>query len=279
MLESLRHFLLIVEHRTFTEAARRAHLSQPALTQSIHKLEGELGARLFVRGRRGAELTAQGEALMPRARAALAAIEEGRRAVREVNDLTRGEVRIGAGGTACTYLLPPIVAAFRREHPSVRFLLRETAPDEALEALEAGELDMAAVTAEGGELWFQDALVLIAAPGVKARGAPHVTFSPGSSSRTLLERHFPEAEIVMELGSIAAVKGHVRSGVGVALVSEHAVKTDVALGRLVIVRDRRTPIARPIHLVHRGLDRLPPAAAALRERMLAKPARVADPES
>ena len=87
------------------------------------------------------------------------------------------------------------------------------------------------------------------------------------------------AEIVMELGSIAAVKGHVRSGVGVALVSEHAVKTDVALGRLVIVRDRRTPIARPIHLVHRGLDRLPPAAAALRERMLAKPARVADPES
>src|SRR5690606_27696703 len=91
------------------------------------------------------------------------------RAGRRRGGLARGEVRIGAGGTACTYLLPPIVAAFRREHPSVRFLLRETAPDEALAALEAGELDLAAVTADHGELWFMDALVLVAAPGTKAR--------------------------------------------------------------------------------------------------------------
>lgn len=278
MLDALRHFLLIVEHGTFTEASRQAHLSQPALTQSIHRLEDELGARLFVRGRRGAELTAQGAALLPRARAALAAVEEGRRAVREVNDLTRGEVRIGAGGTVCTYLLPPIVAAFRREHPNVRFMLRETTPEQALAGLEAGELDLAAVTSERGEPWFVDQLVLVAAPGTKARGAPHVTFIPGSSTRAALERHFPEVEIVMELGSIAAVKGHVRSGVGVALLSKHAVETDLALGRLVTVRDRRTPIARPLHLLHRGLDRLPPAAAALREWMLAKPARAADPD-
>src|SRR5215212_2052563 len=100
MLESLRHFLLITEHGTFTRAARRAHLSQPALTASIHKLEEELGARLFHRGRTGAALTAAGEALVPRARAALAAVADARRAVAEIEGLRSGEVRLGAGATA-----------------------------------------------------------------------------------------------------------------------------------------------------------------------------------
>jgi DNA-binding transcriptional LysR family regulator len=279
MLDALRHFLLIVEHRTFTEAARHAHLSQPALTASIHRLEDELGGPLFVRGRRGAELTAAGAALVPRARAALAAIEEARRAVREVLDVQRGEVRIGAGGTVCTYLLPPTLAEFRRAHPNVRFLVREVTPAEALEALDAGELDLAMVTSQRGELWTTDELVLVAAPGVDPSGAPFVSFRPGASTRIALERAFPEAEIAMELGSIAAVKGHVRAGVGVALVSRHAVETDLALGRLVIVPDARTPIVRPIHVVHRGLAHLPPAAALLRERMLARPARAADPDA
>ena len=81
MLDELRHLLLIVEHRTFTAAARHAHLSQPALSASVRRLEEELGARLLDRGRHGATLTAEGEALLPRAQAALAAFEDGRRAV------------------------------------------------------------------------------------------------------------------------------------------------------------------------------------------------------
>lgn len=268
MLDALRHFLLIVEHGTFTEAARRAHLSQPALTASIHRLEQEIGAPLLHRGRRGATPTAAGAELLPRARAALAAIDEARRAVREVMELDRGEVRIGAGGTPCTYLLPPVLAAFRKEHPHIRFFVRETTPDEARAALEAAEIDLAIVTAEGGELWMEDELVLVAAPGTDPRGAPFVTFREGSTSRALLVKHFPEAEVVMELGSIAAVKGHVRSGIGVALISKHALVTDLKLGRLVVVEDPRTPIVRPLHILHRGLDRLPPAASALRERFL-----------
>jgi DNA-binding transcriptional LysR family regulator len=278
MLDSLRHFLLIVDHGTFTEAARRAHLSQPALTASIRRLEEDLGASVLHRGRRGASPTQAGQALVPRARAALAAIEEGRRAVREVLELDRGEVRIGAGGTACTYLLPPILASFRRDHPGIRFMLRETTPGEARAGLEAGDLDLAVVTAAEGELFFVDELVLVAAPGTDAARAPFVSFRAGSTSRALLERHFPEAEVVMELGSIAAVKGHVRSGIGIALVSKHAVRTDLKLKRLVVVKDRRTPIERPLHLLHRGIDRLPPAAAALRERMLGRRARAIDPE-
>ena len=74
MFDSFAHLLLIVEHGTFTEAARHAHLSQPALTASIRRLEEAFGAQLLHRGRRGASLTAAGEALLPRVRAALAAV-------------------------------------------------------------------------------------------------------------------------------------------------------------------------------------------------------------
>lgn len=272
MFDELRHFLLIAEHGTFTEAARRAHLSQPALTASIRRLEDRMGARLLHRGPAGASLTAAGDALVPRARAALAAVEDGQRAVAEVAGLHAGEVRIGAGATACTYLLPPELAAFRQRHPGIRFLLREATTHEALEGLAAGDLDLLVVTVEeGGEHWRDDPLVLVASPDLDPHGAAFVTFRKGATTRGLVDRHFPEARIVMELGSIAAVKGNVRAGIGIALVSRLAVESDLELGRLVEVVDPRTPIVRPLSIVHRGVERLPPAAAALREQLLAAP--------
>lgn len=271
MLDELRQLVLVAEHGTFTEAARHAHLSQPALTAAIRRLEERVGTRLFSRGRHGATLTAAGEAFLPRARAAIAAFEDGVRAAREIEGLEAGEVRLGAGATACTYLLPPVIAAFRKAHPGITFVLRESTTDEALDWLARGELDLALVTAKSGDRWLTDELVVIAAPGLDvaiAPGAPFVTFRRGATSRELLDRHFPEVRVVMELGSIAAVKANVRAGIGLALVSRHAVEDDVARGRLVRLEDRRTPIARPLRIVHRGLDRLPPAARALRTALL-----------
>ncbi len=264
MLDALRHFLLIVEHGTFTEAARRAHLSQPALSASIRRLEQHFGAPLLARGRKGAEPTAAGAALIPRARAALAAIGDGERSVAEVAGLRAGEVRIGGGATVCTYFLPPYLAAFRRTHPRITFRVREATADDVHAALHDGELDLGLVTSETGEPWRDDQLVLVAAPGVDAAAAPFVTFVHGTTSRALLDATFPNAEIVMELNSIAAVKAHVRVGLGKALVSRVAVETDLALRRLVLVPDPRTPVLRPLRVLHRGLDRLTPAAAALR---------------
>ncbi len=269
MLDDIRHAVLVAEHGTFTEAARHAHLSQPALTVSIRRLETRVGARLFSRGRHGAELTAAGRAFLPRARATLAAFEDGVRAALEVEGLHAGDVRLGAGATVCTYLLPRVIAAFRKAHPAINFVLRESTTEEALDGLASGALDLALVTSKTGDRWITDQLVLIAPPGMESpASAPFITFKRGATTRDLLDRHFPGARIVMELGSIAAVKANVRAGVGIALVSRHAIGDDVAAGRLVLVPDRRTPIARPLRIVHRGIDRLPPAAAALRSMLL-----------
>ena len=281
MLDSLRHLLLIVEHGTFTEAARRAPLSQPALTASIRRLEEAFGAPLLHRNRKGATPTAAGRALLPRARAALAAVEEGHRAVDEVLELRVGEVRLGAGATACTYFLPKEIARFRREHPGVRFLLRETTTGEGREAVLQGDLDLVVTSSAmdaphddpawamlDDELWKVDELILVAAPDLDLDGAPYLTFRPGSTTRALFTARFPEGEIVMELHSIAAVKGHVRAGLGIALVSREAVRDDLPRRKMVRVPDDRTPLKRELRLVHRGLERLSPAVAALRQQLL-----------
>lgn len=268
MIDDLRYLILIAEHGTFTSAARHAHLSQPALTAAMHRLEDAFGAELLHRSRRGAVLTAAGEALLPRARAAIAALEDGRRAVREIAGLAAGEVHIGASATAATYLLPPELAQFRKRHPGVRIVLREMVPDVVDDMVESGDIDLGVVTGPGGELWRRDEFILVGARGASLDG-PFVTFVPGGSTRAALDRWFPDAEIVMELGSIAAVKGHVRERIGIALISRAAVARDLAAGRLVELRHPLVPIPREIVLEHRGVDRLPPAAAALRELLMA----------
>lgn len=268
MHDELRHFLLVIEHGTLTAAARAAHLSQPALTASIQRLEKRFEARLLNRGRRGAEPTAAGRALLPHARAALAAVEDGRRAVAEVAGLAGGEVRLGGGATACTYLLPGVLARFRARYPKVRISLREGFPDGLREMLRSGGLDLAVVTGEGGEPWRTDELILVAAPGVEFDGAPFVTLLEGSSTRRWLHRTFPNAVVSMELGGISAVKGNVRAGIGVALISRAAVQYDLEQGRLVRIPHPATPIKRRVALLHRGLDRLSPAAAGLRRALL-----------
>jgi DNA-binding transcriptional LysR family regulator len=277
MIEPLRYFALVAEHRTLTTAARHAHVTQPALTASIQRLEAQMGARLFDRGPGGATLTAAGEALLPRARAALAAVEEGKRAVAEVMGLTRGHVRVGAGATVCTYYLPRYLARFRARHPGVQIHLREGAQEALLDAVESGDLDLAVLAkidrirpSLAREKWIADELVLVAAPDLpNVEAAPILTLVQGTTTRILTDRFFQDRPIAMELGSIAAIKANTRAGVGVALLSRRAIERDLAMKQLKIVPSDRTPVARPLVLVHRGNDRLPPAASEL-HRLLRK---------
>lgn len=270
MMDGLRHFLLVVEHGTFTAAARRAHLSQPALSASIRRLEEQLGGRLLERGPRGAHPTAAGKALLPWAEAALGAVDQARRAVAAVEGLELGEIRIGAGATACTTFLPPLLTAFRQDHPGIALYLREATSADVCRAVEHGQLDLGIVSdPHGAERWRDDVLRLVAAPGVDAAAAPHLTFPRGANHRELLDAHFPDVDVAMELNSIVAIKAHVASGMGIALLSEATVESELAAGRLVPVDDPRTPIVRTLYVLHTGAGRLNPAAAALRDALLA----------
>lgn len=279
MLRELEHFVVIAQVGTFTEAARRIHLSQPALTASVQRLEQAVGATLLVRGRQGAELTAAGAAFLPKAQAALAAFRDGQRAVAELQGLSTGQVRLGGGATSCTYLLPPLLAKFRRQRPAITLSLREGYTAELEQAVEDGSLDLAVITVARRQRFderlhrfgrfTEDELIVVAAPDCDPATSPWLTFTAGSPTRAVLLERVPDAKIAMELSSIATVKGNVRAGLGMALLSRAAVVTDLASGALVEVPQRWTPVRRRLAIFHRGKARLTPAAAALLEVLTA----------
>ena len=142
----LRYFVAVAEELHFTRAAERLYVSQPALSKQIRALERQLGAPLFDRDRQGVALTPVGTALLPHARAVLAAWEDGREAVRRAREAAEGTLVVGMstspgrGG-----LLPAIRSRFTEAHPEVRLRLRQVAWDDPTAGLGDGGSDVAFV--------------------------------------------------------------------------------------------------------------------------------------
>ena len=115
-LQQLEYFLAANEHRSFSAAAQALHMAQPSLSEQIRRLEAELGSPLFIRGRRGLELTEAGRLLLPHAERTLAAAQDAGDSVREVRELGAGTATFGTFGNAPYYLLSDLVQDFRARY-------------------------------------------------------------------------------------------------------------------------------------------------------------------
>ncbi len=144
-LRQLEYFVAVAEEANFTRAAERTHVAQPAVSAQIARLERELGEPLFDRGRREIRLTAAGQAVLPHARAALAAILDARTAVAELSDLVRGSVTLGTV-TAHDVDMPGLLTQFHEAHPHVDITLGTANSDELIEGIRTGRLDAAIVS-------------------------------------------------------------------------------------------------------------------------------------
>jgi DNA-binding transcriptional LysR family regulator len=142
-LRQLEHFVAVAEELHFTKAAARVHVVQSSLSASIKALERELGDALFVRDNRRVALTQGGRALLPAARRALAAIDEGRDAVAGVRGVLRGQLHIGAIQTLGVIDLSVVLARFRQAHPGVTLRLAHAAAGDLARQAADGELDIA----------------------------------------------------------------------------------------------------------------------------------------
>jgi DNA-binding transcriptional LysR family regulator len=149
-LRQFEYFVAVAEEANFTRAAERIHVAQPAVSAQIARLERELGEPLFDRARREVRLTAAGQAVLPHARAALAAAADARTAVAELSDLVRGSVTIGTV-TAHDVDMPSLLARFHEAHPHVDITLGAANSDALIEGIRTGQLD-AAIVSVGSEL-------------------------------------------------------------------------------------------------------------------------------
>ncbi|MZQ87661.1 LysR family transcriptional regulator [Frigidibacter albus] len=140
-LEDLRAFVATAEMQSFRAAAETIHLSQPALTRRIQKLEATLGVPLLERTTRRVSLTAVGRDFLPRARRLLDDLETSLMSVREIAERRSGLVSIACIPTAAYYFLPDVIAAFTAEFPAIRFRILDAGANEVLQSVLNREVD------------------------------------------------------------------------------------------------------------------------------------------
>lgn len=141
-LRRLRYFVAVAEAGSFTRAAERLHVAQPALSVQVQRLESELGVELFDRSRRAIQLTDAGRVLLEEARGLLARADQAVELVRRTGAGAVGSLAVGFVPSAANATLPEILRSFSAAHPGVALHLREMTPDDLLRALHAGRLDV-----------------------------------------------------------------------------------------------------------------------------------------
>ena len=248
-LQQLRYFCAVVRTTSFTKAAEQEEVSQPSLSQQIHKLETELGAPLFERLGRSVKLTLIGEALLPRALAVLQELAAARSETQSLLDGVQGELRVGCIPTVMPFFLAPRLPAFVKIYPNVSLRLLEDTTARLLERLRSGDLDLAVVALPisspdivCSELFREEILLAVTSDHPMAQH-PAVSLSQLRHERMLLLKeghcfrdsvltacHKANLELrsIFESDQFASIFPLVAAGYGVSLIpsmaSPHAAK-------------------------------------------------------
>jgi DNA-binding transcriptional LysR family regulator len=248
-LRQLEHFLAVVEEGSFTRAAARVYMVQSSLSASLLALERELGTDLFIRGRRGAELTDAGRALVSPARAALDQIERARDAVADVQDLLRGTVRIAVVATPRLGDVVETLHRFQEEHPGVHVQAIPTDARNMAAQVTDGQVDFAITprpdrTTPGlcFEPLMSTPLVLACPAGHRLAGARDVDprdvvdesiidLPRDCQSRQLFDRVFEEQglrrQVRLEVDNWLGVLALVQRGAGISYGAEACIDEEV----------------------------------------------------
>jgi DNA-binding transcriptional LysR family regulator len=238
-LRQLELFVAVAEERRFTQAARRCHIAQSALSRSIKALEGELGGQLFFRTTRRVDLTDAGRALLTEARRTLAAAADAREAVRETHELLRGSLAVGGIPTPFELDQAGLLEEFTHRHPGVRIRYFRASSVALVEEVERGDLDAAFIalparlpaSLEATELLSQKIGVvcrrdhpLAQLEEVSSATLAEETFvgaSPGTVANAALARIFSDFDtqpVVMEVNDVSTVLDFVAHGFGITLL-------------------------------------------------------------
>ncbi|MBB3387213.1 MULTISPECIES: transcriptional regulator CynR, partial [unclassified Rhizobium] len=142
LARQVRYFLAVAEHESFTRAADALHVSQPALSQQVRLMEESLGVQLFDRSGRTTRLTDSGEVYLQYVRRASQEFREAKRAIHDVNDLSRGALRVAVTPTFTTYLVGPLVEAFYSRYPNISVNVREMSQEHMEGLLLSDEVDI-----------------------------------------------------------------------------------------------------------------------------------------
>ena len=285
-IRGLRYFNTIVDYGSFSAAARRLAIAQPALSRQIRLLEDELGTALLVRNPKGVAATEAGERLYRHVQALLHQFGQTPEVVRQEHGEVAGEVVIGLPTTLCAILARPFLRAALRRYPKVRIRLVESLGSVLHEMLENGRLDLAVLYNVDAsqpltfEPLMEEDLCLIGVPGQELEGVrslafrrlaqfPLVLSSTAQSLRRLLETMAADAgirlNVRLEADSIHLTRLIAEEGLAFTVASHGVFHEQLARGTLQAVEIVDPCIRRSVSIVQTGRD---PSRASLHMRRL-----------
>ena len=243
-LHELNVFVQAVEAGSFTAAAERLHISQPAVSMQISNLETRINTKLFDRSGRSVRPTEAAEAMLPLAREILSYSTHIEETMASLHGELIGQLRIGCSTSGGRYLLPHLIARFRKLHPNVRVTVGICAPASAVDQICDGRIQLGILSSEAScrdvehRLLFQDQVVLIVpadhpwaerssvSPDELA-GQTFILREETSGTRRVMQTRLLEynislndLDVVMELGSAESIVTAVEAGIGMAFISQ-----------------------------------------------------------
>jgi LysR family transcriptional regulator, cyn operon transcriptional activator len=236
----LEMFLAVAENSSFTLAGRHLHVAQSAISRKVGMLEEELGESLFKRVNKRIYLTPAGEVMLRYSRRVFQDLRTAALEVSEIGQMKRGSVRIGAGMTACMYVLPPVLEKFRSLYPNIETQVVTGTAENLLYQLRNNLLDLGILTLPVAQPDLQtiafrteEMVVLVSArhPTLAKRKSmpvkelaqhPLILFNRETATRKLLDKFFEQSGIrplvAMESESVATIAPLVRINLGISIV-------------------------------------------------------------
>jgi LysR family transcriptional activator of glutamate synthase operon len=239
-LHHLRVFQAAARTLSFTAAGRDLSLSQSTVSLHIKQLENEFGCQLFLRSRKKVALSNAGRTLLQYVDRTFTELKNAELAVREFSSSHRGTIRLGVGATTLIYLLPPVLARYRRKYPEIEILVTTATTEVLLQSTLNGEIDLAIVMSPSDALaevetiaLMEEELVFVFPPrhplaqkttlrAADLQDLPFISHLRGTAMRTVQEQYFDEMgahpRTVMEMESMEAIKSLIRAGMGSSLL-------------------------------------------------------------
>lgn len=251
-IRQLRAFLAVTQEESMTGAARRLHLSPPALSMLISTLEGELKVRLFKRTIRRTSLTDAGLALLPSIRSIFDDLDSAFDSIRQLSVRRGARFSVATSPLLSATLLPILLSGFREKHPDIRVDLLDLSTQEIPNAVRTGQADLGIFT-EGPDVHdlttkvlYQDKLMFSCLSTHPLALQKEVQWSqladealilllPGSGLRTLVDRGFSEAGEILnhpafEVAQVMTAVGLVEAGLGTSVLPSYALTRTQASG-------------------------------------------------
>ncbi|MCX8034066.1 MAG: selenium metabolism-associated LysR family transcriptional regulator [Thermodesulfovibrio sp.] len=269
----LKVFCTVAETKSFSKTSEIIHLTQPAVSLQIQALEELYETKLFDRSAGSITLTPSGEILYKYAKQILTLYAEAAKEISKITGLIKGCVKVGAGTTVGSYILPAVAVDFKKKHPKIRLSISIGNAKKILEMLNTNLIDFGVISEMPGKSKFNvesiisDELCVICPsdhPLYKQKTVsiydvvkePFVIREEGSSTRVIIEKFLSDnglsisdLHIALILGSTDSIKEAVEKGMGLSIVSKWAIRKEVSCGSLKVLKLKEGKITRDFYVL------------------------------